>query len=947
MNKFTFFIAVFFLIFSMPLVNAVSFFEDTTTGVFNYYTANPNPIFEVNFESRSSQVLVINSVEFNRVNRDLPSLPMDIEPFQSVELTFPLPSDLQFDDGNSQLEVWFDIFARGVRNNSRDVEIAGDPSRFVVHYISEQTQVTHYSSQKNTQRTPLSQFLILRGDDEFVEFHFNNPIVEYEVVINSQSVASRSINSRVLDDIPSTVRVETSQLSSGTHPVRIFAKDITGREFTQEFDLTVANPSLRITRVFTNEDDSSLGYYFNRRFEGLDVYTSQREFALTFETNFNASCYLQRVEEFRESFNVNPITNQVTFHELPIELFDRSDVLEGIWVMCEDVNSPFREEERVYLSEEMFGQRELFNVRFLSSRDDFEIINARPEGIVTYSPITIEATTNYPSFCEFQILDSNSWQSLNTDSSSNFLNHRREGVLSNQEGEIEVVIRCRDQLFNTDTTSLNIEIDPQRPTQLVSWNPRFSSTEFVDLEIEVSDSNARCGIVSQFSQIGSNVNSGSLIEPTRVEGSSIFFNRVGPLTEGRNEIPLRCTNSQGVIENLKINIVYDPTPPTISNVLLFNEVTTGPTEFFSNSIYMRIEVESSSEGISTYSVRFPNSQIFVNSTSSQIEITENFSQDSSLQVQAIDELGRESTIFTQNFFFDTQPPEIRVLQGDSSTTRVIECSDDVSGCYKVEYGTSSIEGTCMARTRYSNNSQIDVFGKNFICVRAFDNAGNLAELTKNLTSRTSAQDQFMPPPRDDTSPRDEFDDGFTSPIDNETDGFTDDPIDPISPITPPIEESGFNWILLSAFAFILLMAGGGGYYAYRKGYLDKQLIAMGVIKPKKNDNSQGGVSGAVPYSQIPRKDLNSSKLSSSVASGANKYDSHLSKLNDFINSTIKKDSKMFDEFSKNNSKGKTQSFKDTLIKNQKDLKDEKESFEEFYKQNASKKKSDESSSKKK
>ena len=52
---------------------------------------------------------------------------------------------------------------------------------------------------------------------------------------------------------------------------------------------------------------------------------------------------------------------------------------------------------------------------------------------------------------------------------------------------------------------------------------------------------------------------------------------------------------------------------------------------------------------------------------------------------------------------------------------------------------------------------------------------------------------------------------------------------------------------------------------------------------------------------------------------------------------INKNSKVFDEFNSNATKGNVKSFKDTLIKNQKSKEQEAKEFESYYKNKKSKK----------
>lgn len=935
------FLLITLLSMSALISHSANFYEDTENEEFFFYTSNPSPTIDLSIESQSNSVLRVDSILFNSESREYNFLPQEILAYESANISFNFPQNLINELAQNAVFVELEISSSST-NTQNSVKTIGDPTSFNIEYI-DSTQITHYSSQKEPSKNPLSQVIVLRGNDEEITFHFNNKIVEYDISIGSQISDSASFESNILSEVPNQFSTNIQNLRPGTYPVEIFYKDIAGNENIESFEISISNPPLEISKVYSMQDSKEeYNYYFNSKFNENRIYSNTKTFDMAFETNYEASCYIEQVGEFKDSFDVNPKTEQVKTHSLSINMPSSSSMLQGMWVMCEDVRSNFREEERVYLSEKLFENKELIDFEYIEPRDDFTINTARPNGVITYTPIKLEATTNYPSVCQYSISNQTNYMSSNT--SSNFLQHFKSNVLPVNEGEFEVDVTCIDKLYNTDTKILDLEIDTSQATQLVDWEPKFTASEMVDFEIEISDETADCGIITNLGAIGSNNVDDSIISPTREDGSTLFFEGVGPFSKiGENNLNLKCETQAGIIRNMNFYVTYDPVGPSINSVDLFNEEF-GPTEFFSKSDYMKLEIESDSSSVEYYTVEFENSNILINSSSSSVEVEDNFSQDTSVKISAIDSLGRESNSFTKNFQYDTQAPTLSIQTGSSSSKKEVICSDSESNCAQISYGTSSIESSCLARTSYDEGDEIDIFGKNYLCVEAIDEAGNRVNLTEQVSSTSSGPFDPSVNDTDDDSENGSEDPTFENPPLNDnnnsenegTNDFENESEDPFDPIDPaePTEEEGFNWLLLSAFAFILLATGGGGYYAYRKGYLDQQLAKMGIATKKKGSTSSNSTTSN--YSSIPRKELDKNKFQSATAqdnSNQSKYDSHINKLNSFINSTLNKDSAMFDEFEK---KKETKSqnknnLKETLIKNKAKENDEKDSFEKFHK----------------
>ncbi|MFP4402171.1 MAG: DUF3244 domain-containing protein [Candidatus Nanoarchaeia archaeon] len=941
-------VIVFLCFFTMLCVIQFSyaqFYQDRETEEFTTYVSTVEPTIDVSITSESNRVILFERVLYNQIEQNIDEVPFELEPKESRDFVLNIPNNEKIDLLSEDVDVEIVIESINSNNQQTSIELIGDPSSFTISYISPtQTQATSYETSSTSQNINSSEPITLSNTDEFLQIDFSEPIVEYIATVDEEELSAKTFDSNFKDEIPSLIELDTSNLGPGEYSLNLQYKDIAGNELEEEFTLNVLGPPLEITRIYTKRDSNEYDYYFNSRFPENNIYTSSKSFNIEFETNREANCYQERVNQFRETFNVEPVTTNTKEHSIPIS--EEDIVPEKNWIMCEEVNSTQSEPSRTYLSENMFDAQVLFGIVHLDEQSDFEITNFRPQGVVTSSPFTIEATTNYDSVCEYRFETKGDSYTPMDFESGNLLTHFKEGIISSNDSENLIGdVLCVDKLGNEDSTDVDIELDTVGGVQLVSWSPKLTFKEFVDVEIEVSDPSASCEIVT-------NSNPRETIEPSSNDLGVLTFEEVGQFQERKTyDLPLECVNSEGVNYNLKISIEYDPTSPTIRELNLFNE-NYGPTTYFSNSSYMDIEVDDSSNSVQYYVAELSNSQIIVNSTSLPLEIREDFSQDSSVSVYFVDEAGRQSNTIEESFTFDSTPPELSIQLGSSSSKRVIECSDDLSSCVNIQYGTSSIEESCNPRTPYNNDSEIDIFGKNIICAKALDEAGNSVSITEQVSSSTGGgfnengtdigENSSEEEPFDENDDQNESEEENTSG--NESDGNPFEEPDPVEPVEN--EEEGFNWILLSAFGFLLLMVGTGGYYTYSRGYLDKQLIKMGITpKHSKSLSGRSTTNSASKtnnlYSPIPRKDITgSSDKSNTVNQPQKTYDSHIGKLNDFINSTLNKDKEMFDKFDKEKNptaSKKNNSLKKELFERKKTLDEEKKGFEEFYKDKAEKK----------
>ena len=248
----------------------------------------------------------------------------------------------------------------------------------------------------------------------------------------------------------------------------------------------------------------------------------------------------------------------------------------------------------------------------------------------------------------------------------------------------------------------------------------------------------------------------------------------------------------------------------------------------------------------------------------------------------------------------------------------ITCTDNSGECLQIKYSLSNSKESCTPSNDYIGDS-IEVGNNRWICVWAKDIAGNeiiVNEKVSPIPPKDEPEEEFEGEPEDEEQ-EDELDDLFrTTDIDGED------------------ESGGGNGLIIAAIVILVLsISGGGAYYAYRKGYLDTQLEKFGIKRSNKALKPLGKspvrfTTGSGDVSQDNKQEIKPKT----------KYDSHLNKLNKFIDNTLKSGQGVFDKFDKVD-KGKVDKYEDTLLKKRKDVKYSQDNFDDFYSKSKTSKRS--------
>ncbi len=269
----------------------------------------------------------------------------------------------------------------------------------------------------------------------------------------------------------------------------------------------------------------------------------------------------------------------------------------------------------------------------------------------------------------------------------------------------------------------------------------------------------------------------------------------------------------------------------------------------------------------------------------------------------------------------------------------ITCTDDSGECLQIKYSLSNSKESCTESIDYISGS-IEVGNNRWICVWAKDGAGNEVRAKEKVSPSPP-----LPPEPGPSGGGGGGDDDSCQECNSCEDCNPGKIVDGICDATAPAEPSedecgifdfegiddpedsgGGGGLIIAAIVLVVLsISGGGAYYAYRKGYLDTQLEKFGI----KRSNKVLKPLGKSPVRFTTTGSSNVSQDNKQSVKPKTKYDSHLSKLNKFIDDTLKSGQGVFDKFDKVD-KGKVDKYEDTLLKRRKDAKYSQDDFDDFY-----------------
>ena len=522
-----------------------------------------------------------------------------------------------------------------------------------------------------------------------------------------------------------------------------------------------------------------------------------------------------------------------------------------------------------------------------------DIIDYSPKNEVTSTFFSASAKTNNLAICSFK-LDSNTFSQM---TSVNYVNHLSSSITTNN-GNHTLNFKCFDVLNNIALKSYNLNIDNTKGVNIVSYSPKFSGNSQVIVNLVLSED-----VVCKYS----NKVESPADFMTLKNLSGFGFNRNFSATlSNRNNIFYIYCDKGTIVENI-LSIIYDSSSPVLSNFVFLNNNVKSNYSGDDKKLEFKFDVNSSIPVTNYYvKVIFADSSknILRTFSSNDISISGDFRNASKISVIAQNEVGKNSTALEKTIQFDFEEPVVSFVNSNGVVS--IRCIDSQSGCDKIYYGISSTPIDCNAKLKYTLNGNFTVQKNNYVCAEAFDRVGHRGfkqELIlvsaygsgssnslnnsqssnnkpldgRNMTELESDEEEFI-----DDSSNDEND---NSNAEDEEDAWVSNNYD------EQPQDAGVNYILIAAIVLILVSVSGGGYYAYKKGYLNKELERMGIKKP-----TNAKVNSTLTNTPQTQLQASSKNNASNNTLSRTKYDDHLNKLNSFVENTIQKRKDMFDKF---------------------------------------------------
>lgn len=767
--------------------------------------------------------------------------------------------------------------------------------------------------------------------NSIISFVADERISKYELILGSEVIKSEEFTGLFLTDYRTSLDVDFSSITQeGFYNPILKITDLAGNSKSQEINLTFTGESLTL-KLLTKEDDSTLNYHSDPQFTQLysgKIFTKTNDVNLKIVTNKAATCYYKNdlggfTPLVRTLTNLQEFTSENGIeHSLPITIPSSSNSIKAL-IGC---ISDFSEVDVAYLNNYLGFPSSLTTIEVYSGAN-LDITSVSPKSIITSTPFPLEIMTNEKAFCEYSI----SGSEPSVMSTSDYFSHIVASIdLSN--GDYTLLYTCRDLLLNEVDLSSTLSIDTTSGIKVLEYSPKYFSSLPAKIDLLLSESPESCkftigeaseNIALDYENLASADGTGDEYTIT-----------TSTLEPGENDIFVYCLRVNQEISSNKISVLYDSTGIVLSNFTFTKN--SKAVEFLSSIEQISFEFEVKSLiPVEKYTVKvFRGTELITQKdiTQTSSTLSANFTSATALSLQAFADQNTSSQTYSYPMKFDLAPPSLALIfeQGRGTIT-CLENTGSLCDNSSYRYGLSRTPINCIPNSIYNGSFDTDNF--QYACAKVADNAGNIVEVTRQVSTG------FEEPPEDDDRPSgvpgsrplgnrtdvnetDDLDDNETDDLDN------DDPFnpDPFVPLEDPDEGGGGGFLVVAAIILLFLVIGGTGYYAYSKGYLDDQLKKYGIA-PRKKSSTLSQQAGSY-YKGVMGKQNSQRKAPQTGQQST--YDSHLNKLKGFLNETLSKKKDVFDSF-KGPERGKVDGYKDTLMKSSGSIKKESTGeFDEFY-----------------
>lgn len=828
----------------------------------------------------------------------------------------------------------FDFYLDVVDSQGEEPSTQGIPTRFQVQIDTKEPELVFDEG--------LTNYVVSTGNLE-TNLEFSEPLQYLKVYKGDEIFIEENVVSFQAQDFISNYEFRIFNSSQGLQEYQIDMIDRAGNLVSTTLSVLVSGDPLSLN-LLTRAQDSSLTYYFNSSQLGLfekNIYSNSQDLVLTFESSKNARCFfsdqlsdetdlsLKSVQEWLgylgdANYEEMQTSQGGTLHSIPLTLPDNS--VYPFFVGCYD---RYNTQDDLFLSETLTNNEEMMNLVYYQGGDLSLAIDS-PASLVGQSDVFFQTTTSSKAACSLHLQD----EKVLDFATNDYLTHTSTPQFS--DGEYDFTFFCYDVVYNTAQKTKTITVDKSAGISLTFTSPNYyegifySPSSSIDVEFSTGQTPDSC----RFSttrinpQVSAEFESVTEIEST-ISSNQFSFQATSLLAQSNNTHYIYCKSQEGLITTTELPIVYDSLGPQLSN-LRFNNYGSFSEEFIGSpsSLTTQFLVDSLTP-ISLFRVslfgsnstseifEFSNSQDERNYTK-ELKISENLENYNKVVIIAQTIIGTNSSPLTKNFALDLSPPQVSLSNLGGKWT--ITCEDLQSGCAKSWIGVSRNEGSCNPTTPYTQNLTLNTTGFSYVCAEAQNYAGVISSLvtketgfipltetpgTINLTEDTSSNQSSSNQTQNNTPQ-------------NET-SIDDEPLE-YEPFEPQgTKDSSTPYYILTAVVLLLAFSGAGGWYAYKKGYLDDQLEKMGihVKKPSSASNSASSLNFQTGTQKRPK-----------LVSKKSKYDQHLKKLNKFLDDQLDKNQGVYDSFSESQ-KGKVKGYKDSMH-NQHTKDVNKSSYDEFY-----------------
>jgi hypothetical protein len=787
------------------------------------------------------------------------------------------------------------------------------------------------------------KFYLKKGNSPFI-LNFNKKIKSYKIKNGTQIVYELNSISENLKNYKNSFEITLGKeiLKSSENKFVIEYEDIYGNSNEEEimFYIKGTNP-LKITLI-TNQEDSSLKYYYtkDKQFEKFYLNNTEKilhligvgDFNLKIKTDKKSICKVSKNNHQRLSStsdgNLFSTTDNLNFNvNIPSSW-------KYLKIFCYNLNF-----ENSIIS---FDYLKIFR----SLKKKFETIFESPKNVVTSNPFNLFIKTNKEAICFFK---NNNIKSILTSTDS--INHIYLGI-SRNSGNNNINFVCYDKLHSKIDKTINFQLNLSS-IKLIDYSPKYTFRNSANLNFQISEKSECYVSRTEISDIEV-VKSLSKTIGNNTLKTTIITN----LEKGDNKFFVYCIKDGEKQENT-LNIIYDSEKPKIEN-LTFLDSTNSKVSFLNTYSMIKFKVDKISKiPISKYLITLKYKENETKklelSDSPILSINQNIEDLISLTIIPVNALNISGIGIDKAVKFDFEVPKVEIPKTLVSRKLEISSSDNLSGVKSVLYGFSTNEDSCAPNKEYKDSIITYIPDEfNYICTKVYDNANNFKILTREINPDIEIQ----PLPVLNVSP---IDSQIDSPIIPET------PEECIvdcqdQEIIIPESNSNSNFVLyLSIFLIVLILLIVGIYYSWNKKILDKYITKYLVnnknLKIKKfglnilkNKISQSPIDNQInQITQInkPNQTNQISKNTDKIFNNFNNPQKNIEKkslktrISGIFNSNYHSGKNIFDTFSnkKNNeenekNKDKYKNFYDDVNKN--NLKDQSKSFENFYKNKHSK-----------